>query len=1180
MKQASVVNIKSHPLQGVSLIEASAGTGKTYTITHLYVRCLLETDFKVNQLLVVTFTNAATQELRGRIRELVYEVWNYLTDANIENTQLDDLFLQFRQNGKAIFALQEALINFDEASIYSIHGFCQRVLNSFPVETNSLLQQHIVPDERELEQIAVRDFWRLHITSTEINKLRWLLTQWKNPDDLLNDVRPLLGFKETVNQTAEQLDMESAAEKIKQAWKELNKHWENSTEEVEAFLMDSPSLNRGRVRKETIKKLIPELKNYLGTTIPYSMLEKWDLLTQSKLTTCLKKNTTDDRVNIPFFEVAENYSELHQDWLYKQKLEILINATNSVQQSVIETKADAQNISFNDLITQLSSALTSDNTSFINKVTSLYPLAMVDEFQDTDHKQYNIFKTLYQSESDEEKTLILIGDPKQAIYSFRGADIFTYQQAKQSTDNHYTLDTNYRSTSEYINLVNSIFKYNENSFIFEQLIEFSASKANTKKPKFISQDNGNVSPLVCWIHPLTEKPLAKDKATDFFATICAKEIFNLLQQKTLLLDDKIVEAKDLTILVKTGRQASLMKNKLAELGISSALILRDSVFASEQAREISLLLEVLIEPSNIRRLSGLLSTDLFGWNAQQISNLQKNNVQLVTLLEQMKEYQLQWLHKGILSMFFKLMDDQQTLQKSLSYMDGERKMTNWMHIVELLQQQSNKHASFSQALHWLVQQREQVKDGVNIEEHQLRLESDSDLVRIVTIHKSKGLQYPIVFIPFMWDVKGNKYQPKSYSYHDESGNKKVMIYDEAERDSWHQENLAEEIRLFYVAMTRAIYRCYLGFGNINGAGSSAIAHCLFSELIKKGNYPQNLDISNEAELRQPFMSLNQQTQHDKTDVSLISFHDDIHTESINSSAHGDTNLPLKQAAAKEFKRKIQQQWRISSYSQIASSGLIEQVDRPDYDALISTVTEIETSIDAEELSRFTFQKGAKAGNFLHDILEYQPFDESVKESLIQSKCSEYGFDEKWIPCLTQWIEDIMNCNIGGMQLNQLSPKQKISEMEFYMSSHHLQAEQLNSLLHQYSYSRPEQVFSFFTINGFLKGFIDLVFEYDGQYFIADYKSNYLGDSALNYDDHSCKEAMYDHHYHLQYLVYTLALHRFLKQRIKDYDYDLHFGGVYYLFLRGMSADKENKQGVYFHKPELKVIQQLDDLFNE
>ncbi|MBT3202890.1 MAG: exodeoxyribonuclease V subunit beta [Gammaproteobacteria bacterium] len=1179
MNNPSAVNLKSHPLKGVSLIEASAGTGKTYTITHLYVRCLLETEYKVNQILVVTFTNAATQELKGRIRELVYEVWNYLTDANNIKSEFDDLFGLYKRNPKAIFSLQEALINFDEASIYSIHGFCQRVLNSFPVETNSLLQQQIIPDERELEQTAIRDFWRLQITNTEINKLRWILSIWIHPDELLNDVRPLLGFEETVKITSQQLDDESDDEKALEVWIELTRLWKNSSEEIQSFLLDSPSLNRARVRVDTVKKLLIQLQDYFTKTIPHTIPEKWSLITVSKLSLCQKKNTHDDRLNLRFFDVADEFSVLHQQWLFKQKLEILINATNSVQQSIHEAKSSAQNISFNDLIKQLSMVLTPDNTSLIKKVTDLYPLAMVDEFQDTDNKQYNIFKNLYQTESNENKTLILIGDPKQAIYSFRGADVFTYQQAKQSTKNHFTLETNYRSSADFIDLVNKFFKFNTNAFIFDQLIEFSNSKTNTKKPKYITDNNKYAEPLVSWIYPFTDKPASKGKATDFFASVCAREIFDILQQKTLQLESKTVEAKDLTILVKTGRQASLMKSKLAELGISSALILRDSVFATDQAREISLLLEVLIEPSNIRRLCGLLSTDLFSWNMQQILNLQKDNQLLVSLLEQMKEYQLHWQQKGILSMFFKLMEDQKTLQKSISYMDGERLITNWIHIVELLQQQSNKHASFSQALHWLLQQREQVKDSASNEEHQLRLESDSDLVRIVTIHKSKGLQYPIVFMPFMWDVKSNKFQPDSYSYHDKLGNKKVMILDEAERETWHQENLAEEIRLFYVAITRAIYRCYVGWGHIKGAGSSAIAHCLFSDHIKKGNYPLNLDLNNEAELIQPFVLLNKQQNTEKGENQLIAFSNNNAGE-INQNDNDKLKAAVKQKLANEFSRNIQQQWRISSYSQIASSGFTEEVDRPDYDAVIYPVIENEAVFELDELNRFTFQKGAKAGNFLHDILENQPFDKPVDENLVQLKCNEYGFEEKWVPCLMQWMTDIMECDVGGLQLKKLMPKQKISEMEFYMSSHKLKADELNKLLHQYSYSRPEQVFTFSSINGFLKGFIDLVFEFNGQYFIADYKSNYLGDSIQNYDEHSCKEAMYDHHYHLQYLIYTLALHRFLKSRISDYNYDVHIGGVYYLFLRGMSSFNENKYGVYFHKPDFKVIQQLDGLFNE
>ena len=179
------VDLKSHPLRGMSLIEASAGTGKTFTISHLYLRCLLETDYEVRQILVVTFTNAATQELRGRIRKLIYEVSQYLHDINIKKPEFDTLFGEYRLQHDALVKLHRALINFDEASIYSIHGFCQRILNSFPIETKSLLEQQIVPDEKQMLLQAIRDYWRKFIINTELTRLQWILQNWKEPEVLL-----------------------------------------------------------------------------------------------------------------------------------------------------------------------------------------------------------------------------------------------------------------------------------------------------------------------------------------------------------------------------------------------------------------------------------------------------------------------------------------------------------------------------------------------------------------------------------------------------------------------------------------------------------------------------------------------------------------------------------------------------------------------------------------------------------------------------------------------------------------------------------------------------------------------------------------------------------------------------------------------------------------------------------
>ncbi|MDJ0832604.1 MAG: exodeoxyribonuclease V subunit beta [Gammaproteobacteria bacterium] len=1160
------VDLRQHPLSGMSLIEASAGTGKTYTISHLYLRCLLETDYEVEQLLVVTFTNAATQELKGRIRKLIHQVWQYLADEDIEDHRFDTLFGEYRGRPDALFKLQKALINFDEAAVYSIHGFCQRILNRYPVETNSLIDQQIIADEKQLLVDAVQDYWRKHIINREIDRLQWILQSWKNPQGLLQDIQPLLGFERDLQQLSQQLAGQALRAQLQDLWQQLTQAWREH-DELQDILLNSPALNKQRIQKNTVNRLFTELTELFQQPLPYDLPAKWEIITANKLAASVKKNCSDERLLHRFFTLAGQFADIHQQWLEQLQIEFLIEAATYVQTALDRAKSQAQNVSFNDLIKKVAAVINNDNPWLIEKINRQYPLAMVDEFQDTDQRQYQIFKTLYQGRED--SGLIMIGDPKQAIYSFRGADVFTYQQAKQATARQYTLATNYRSSASYIDMVNALFQQQDDAFVFPRLISFEQATASDQVAGPLTEDGEDAAPLVCWLPPATDKPLAKNEASHFFAAVCAQQINDLLQRAELKIAGDPVQARDLAVLVKTGRQARLVKQYLAELGISSALVLRDSVFASDQAREISLLLEVIIEPANIPRLAGLLSSDLFGWDAAQIFQLQQDNQQLVVLLEQMRSYQQLWQDKGVLSMFFRLLSEHQVVQKNLAHIEGERRVTNWLHIMELLQQQAGQHASQSQALHWLQLQREQAELQQENDEHQLRLESDSDLVRIVTIHKSKGLEYPIVFLPFMWDVPGNRNRPNSYSYHDDQGYKRLMVYDETQRQRWRQENLAEQVRLFYVAMTRARYRCYLGWGHISGAGSSAIAHCLYPRAEDTDRYPLDLQAADRDSLRAPFAQINRQQQ-------LVDIIEPELQPLVSAEASKQETSSL---SALEFKRHIEQQWRISSYSQIATSGHSERTDRPDYDAVVELSAATDNIVMASGYTRYSFAKGAKAGSFLHDILEHQDFTRSIDIELIRQKSTEYGFDEAWLELIAGWIDEVLCCDLGGFSLADIDTTSRISEMEFYLSIGELRASQLNQLLQTNDYLQPHQHYSFADIRGFLKGFIDLVFEQDGRYFIADYKSNYLGSRPEDYDQARCRAAMYEHHYHLQYLIYSLALHRYLQQRLPGYDYAQHFGGVYYLFLRGMHADNSNNNGIFFHRPEPELIRQLEDMFD-
>lgn len=1158
------VNLVDQPLFGTSLIEASAGTGKTFTIAHLYLRYLLETDYGVKEILIVTFTNAATQELKGRVRNLIYELWEYLKNPQTKHETFDFLFTRYKGDQVAIQKLQQALMFFDEAAIYSIHGFCQRILSSFPVETRSLLQQQVLNNELELQQQGIIDYWRKFIIVSDIKKLHWINSLWKNPYQLLDEIQPLLGLNDHFLMQVAVTGNENTDEKITDTWRQIQQQWRISADKIKEVLVDNPNLNKSRVRTTTATLLLANFEELIAGELPFRIPDKWELLTARKLTTCLKKGMKEERLTWPIFSLTAEFNDLHRAWIKQQKIGLMKQAVEYVDHSLQQSKSRSGTFSFDDLIHRVSTVINPQNKLLINKINAQFPIAMVDEFQDTDSQQYHIFKTLYHNR--EGLGLIMIGDPKQAIYSFRGADVFTYQRARSSTEQQYTLETNYRSSAVYIQMINRLFNYQPNAFIFQQLIDFYPSKASAENSMQLSEDGKTVAPLVCWMHPWQDTPLGKSQAELYFANRCAEEIEELICNRNLELDNKQVEARDLAILVRTGRQAGLMKNALAKRGIAAAMIQRDSVFASEQAIDISQLLAALINPGDNRLVFGVLSTALFGWNSQQIYELQENNDKLVTLLEQMQAYREHWQQQGILSMFFQLIDEQQTLQQNIHLPDGERCLTNWIHVVELLQQQSNQHASDSQLLRWLNTQIENSSNMMETEEHQLRLESDSELVRIVTVHKSKGLQYPVVFLPFIWHMR-NAYTPGTYSIHDEQGYKQFLIEDDSQIQRWQQENLAEDIRLLYVAMTRARYRCYLAWGNIKDANRSAMAHLL---------YQDDIQINTETDFCQPFEEIAAQNP------LLLEVRKGKNIAGISPRAK-KAFIPEKTGSIKTsvqpFTRFLQQQWSISSYSQIASSSTHqESIHRPDYDATINTNLDTENHIEETSLNRFTFTKGARAGNLLHNLLEEQSFDKPIDTLLITQKIQEYGFETKWIPVLQDWLSDVLSASLENFSLNEINDRQKICEMEFYMRCNKLNAQQLNRLLHEYNYLLPQQVINFATLNGFLKGFIDLVFEHQGRFYVADYKSNFLGQSFEDYDEESCRNSMFEHYYTLQFLIYTLALHRYLKQRVTDYDYQKHCGGVYYLFLRGMSENNPGT-GIYHDKPAVALINEMDRLFD-
>ncbi len=1159
------LDVASFPLEGLSLIEASAGTGKTWTIARLYLRALLEQQRTVQEILVVTFTNAATQELRGRIRELIKTLLDRVIDPSGEDREgLDPLFGHRYGNDEARRLLQQALLDFDEAAIYSIHGFAQRAQGIYPLETGAQLVQELLEDETELRQQALRDFWRIKMQQPD-EEVTAFLSFWPEPDRLMKDVGNLLDVVNRFDLEAERQRLDRLVAEIDRLEKTIQMLFDDF--DVRAALTEDKAWNGSRLKKPSIDALLDELLD--GDTVNFSVLQEHRFnkyLRHSHLENCVRKDQVPEHLEHELFRLVDDYLDKAGQVKTRACRIQLLDAAVFMAASIQSAKEQRQAISFDDQIRCLEQAVR-QLPELSSTLAQRYPVAMVDEFQDTDPQQYEIFKQIYRGR--ENTALIMIGDPKQAIYSFRGADVFTYQKARSDAgdDRQFTLAENYRSTPELVNAVNALFTATKNPFIFDRLMTFQPVRAGLNDRKLLQQGK-TARPLCLMAMPWQERPANRGDASHYFSIRCADEIAGLLGDTSIELADRKdseearVQARDIAVLVRTSRQGMMIRQALLERGIGSAMIQRDSVFASQQAQDIALLLEFLIDPSSTDRLHGLLSTDLFGLDAAAIAALQQDNEKHIEWLETFRQYRQLWERKGLLAMIMRLFDEQRSIQRQLKTSEGERRITNWLQIVELLQQEARGHARINHGLSWLIAQ---ISQSGGSEAHQLQLESDRDLVRILTIHKSKGLQYPIVFLPFAWEDQietPHNTRPACYRTHDDQGNERIHLLDDAGAERWRQEQLAEHVRLIYVALTRAEYRCYLGWGHVANTGESALAHCLYSQYLdEKG---KKLSLESEADYFEPWKKMEPHVEISDSRIHA--------TMVYARSESSDIEKPLI------FDRPLQQQWRVSSFTQMALGISGEAAELPEHDAW-TDVGENESMPEQEQaMTRFHFEKGARAGSFLHDLLENHDFTRPFDVEWVETRCAAYGVDEHWAPVLTDWLNDVLHKDLDGFCLNEIDNHHKIAELEFYLDSRQLSDEALNKLMHDNGYLEAHRRLGFGDISGFLKGFIDLVCEHDGRYFVIDYKSNHLGYRYEDYNAAACKRAMHEHHYHLQFLIYCLALHRHLKQRLPDYDYDRHFGGVRYLFLRGITTQTAEPYGIYSERPSRDVIISLDRLF--
>ncbi|HHG0847836.1 TPA: exodeoxyribonuclease V subunit beta [Klebsiella pneumoniae] len=1156
------------PLIGERLIEASAGTGKTFTIAALYLRLLLGLGgeaaypraISVEELLVVTFTEAATEELRGRIRSNIHELRIACLRGESDNPLYSALLAEIADKDDAAKTLLLAERQMDEAAVFTIHGFCQRMLSLNAFESGMLFEQQLIEDESRLRYQACADFWRRHCYPLTRDIAAVIHDVWKGPRDLLKSLdrwlqgeAPQLKSPPAPNETLAERHQQIIAriDSLKQQWRE-------QVGEIEGVLENS-GLDRRKFNRGNQGKWMEKVNAWAQEeTLSYQLPDALEKFAQSFL---LERTKAGGEPPVhPLFSAVES---LLASSLTLTDL-VLARAMVEIRDAVAREKRRRGELGFDDMLSQLDEALRGDSgETLASAIRQRFPVAMIDEFQDTDPQQYRIFRRIWRRQP--ETALLLIGDPKQAIYAFRGADIFTYMKARGDVAAHYTLDTNWRSSPGMVGSVNRLFSLSDNPFMFHEIPFLPVKAAAKNKGLRFTVDAADVPAMNVWLMP--GDTVGSGDYQTFMAQLCATQIRDWLsagQQGRALLwrgeTSRPVQASDITVLVRNRLEAAQVREALQTLGIPSVYLSnRDSVFETLEAQELLWLLQAVLAPERENTLRSALATSMFGLTALDIENLNQDEQAWDALVEEFSEYRQIWRQRGVMPMLRALMTARHIAENLLATRGGERRLTDILHISELLQEAASQLESEHALVRWLAQHI--AEPDSNAASQQMRLESDKHLVQIVTIHKSKGLEYPLVWLPF---IARFRKQDQAF-YHDRETFAAVLDLgqDEASLELAEAERLAEDLRLLYVALTRAVWHCSLGVAPLSSrkSGNSDFHLSALGRLLQAG---EAMDAAGLA-------------------ARLADFcHGDIALQRPGELDLTPWQAPaatIPRLSARELQRRIADDWRVTSYSglqQHGFSGGQDLLPRLDVDA--AGVGEV---VEEPQLTPHQFPRGAAPGTFLHSLFEELDFTQPVPEGWMAEKLQLSGFDAQWAPVLTDWLGGVLKTRLPGpdIALNQLAARDKQVEMAFYLPiAQLLTAERLDALIRQYDpLSADTPPLDFRQVRGMLKGFIDLVFRHEGRYYLLDYKSNWLGEDREAYTRPAMEQAMRAHRYDLQYQLYSLALHRYLRHRLADYDYDRHFGGVIYLFLRGMDG-QEGGQGIFTTRPVRPLIDGLDQLF--
>jgi exodeoxyribonuclease V beta subunit len=1183
------------PVTGVQLIEASAGTGKTFTVATLYARLVIEQRLPVPCLLAVTYTEAAAKDLRDKLRERLASAAAMLDagDAAVLATRDGEradaaatrtLLREALARGEAFPALRQRLraaaAQMDLAPIHTIHGFCQRALREHALAAGQpLAPRTLLTNEASLRREVAVEFWRLR--AADADAIGRLLALWNSPEKLAEALPELLGF-DTLLPVPVAVDMRAARRRFADAFeaggedahellRAADERKEVSTTLAKPDVLDAVwgALHRWTNAPLDGDPRVPGLCNY-GARV---------------LATRKGRAKLAFKPDHPFYAAVDAFVDAQEAARVAAVHEVVAFA----RRRLAELKRERELIGFDDLIRDLADALEGPGgEALAQALRQQYAVALVDEFQDTDPRQWRIFRRLFAAPAPEDgerpRALFLIGDPKQAIYRFRGGDVATYLAAKWEAAAVHRLERNFRSRPLVLDAVAALFELGGGDAFQQPGIEFEPVQPGGACLDAHFQRAGADAPgLVVQMLEVPGKT-NKDAARAQLAANCVAAIHALLAQAqaggnqlalpqpdgTLL--RRPVRPGDISVLVARNEDALLVQRQLSAAGIPSVSAGRATLYESEEVRDVRAFLAALLAPADDGRLRALLASPLFGLSAERIAAFGSDLFAHREWQDALQGWLAHAARRGAMAALAVVCAQQSA--RLLAQERGERRLSNYLQLVEELQGAEAAATGIAGLLAEL-ERRVQDADERNDAEW-LRLESDAACVRIMTMHVSKGLNLDLVFVPFAALKPGGggaNRSPRLARYHDGALGRVAKLVADGDDKACGldaDETFAEHLRVLYVALTRARFATWLGWGHEKDAADTPLGWLLHRDPV--GTPPAKLDAAAlDAGLRRlveragASVAIERATAPDRLAIlPRLSFLD-------------EKDLPAARTAA----RALDRDWWVYSFSQLA---------REDSGALAATGG-AEDEAEPAPLARSRFS-GTRFGNALHGALERVHFGtwrdwrgepppegqlEALQEALRREGfASEADLDEG-VPLLASLVSRTLNTPLPeGTVLATLPADALCVEMEFHFSLAPVAVPTLLALLHAHGVLTERRGFGARTrLEGLLTGRIDLVYASGGRYYVLDYKSNQLGDYGAESTARAVRESEYD----LQYLLYTLALHRWLRFRLgAAYDMGTHLGGVRYVFCRGLDPDAGvDSPGVHALRLPDALVLALDDL---